>query len=856
MDSNPIHPTRLRAKALASLIFSAASAVAAATTGERFPFLIPGDDASPSVTHRGASPPRPAGADGFVRVRGAQFATDAGRLKFWGVNTCFAANFPEREDAEKVAAHLAKLGVNAVRMHHHDTSSAPRGIWGPVVDGRRTLDADQLSRQDYFLDQLHRHGIYANLNLHVGRELSEAEGFPRQGLPYATRYDKYLLYFEPRAQAQLKEFCRAYLLRENPYRRLRRVDDPGIAQIEITNENSFSRLGPGIAAGLPEPYRGEFRRQWNAWLVARYPDTATLRRAWGAASEAPGRVLANSTGWRDGLGEWRLRQSREHPVRAVAGQPGPRPDLPALRLEPEGAAAELNARELQHPNLTIEPGQVYTLTFWVRGDAPRSLLVDLSNAGPGNWNPVGFRETLTLRPEWQRVHRVFRASESIPGLARICFKFGESTVPFALAGLTLQRGGDWIVVPDGQSLEQRSIGIPIPGWTEAAQLDVVRFMAETEEAFIRGMVDFLKKDLGVRVPVTASQITYHTPRIVAATCDYTDVHAYWQHPRFPRRPWDPVDWTILNTPMERAPDADALLGRAPWRLLDRPFTISEWNIPDPHDYAASAVPFAALVASLQDWDGVYFFQYQAGGDGGWYSDRVQRYFSFNGQPAKLALFTACANLFLRGDLAPLAAVAAGTLDQMLPATLGLSHRIGIDPRATRPAGVAPGPGKRLESPDGRARWDATDPARAHVTVNTPATRAAWGLVGGQRLELGGLRVAFGPLERDYAVLVLTSLDGQPLEQSTGALLALVGSATNRGMAWNDARTSVGNQWGTGPAEVNGIAAEVVLPRPGARMFALDGRGHRRGEVPPLDGAVASRFRPGAEYRTLWYEVAW
>jgi hypothetical protein len=453
------------------------------------------------------------------------------------------------------------------------------------------------------------------------------------------------------------------------------------------------------------------------------------------------------------------------------------------------------------------------------------------------------------------VHRVFRTSEKIPGAARICFKFGGSSVPFALAGLTLRRGGDWIVVPAGQRLEERAIEIPVAGWNEPARRDVVRFMADTEEAFIREMVDFLKKDLGVRVPITASQINYHTPAIVAATCDYTDIHAYWQHPRFPRRPWDPVDWEIKNTPMERAPEADALLARAPWRLLDRPFTLSEWNIPDPHDYAASVVPFAALVAALQDWDGVFFFQYHSG-NGGWFSDKVSGYFSFNGQPVKLALFSAFGQMFRRGDLAALAEVAAGTVDRMLPATNALAQRIGIDPKARTVAAIAPVAGKRLATPDERVVWDASDAARAHVVMNTPATRAVWGLVGGQRFDLGGVKLAVGAVARDYAVIVLTSMDGKPIETSGRVLLAAVGSAENRGMKWNEARTSVGRDWGTDPAEVNGIATEVSLPRGGAKVFALDGRGQRMAEVAAADGAAASRFRLSAAHRTLWYEIAW
>jgi hypothetical protein len=837
------------------LTIAVAAVVGILPAAERFPFVIPGDDASPSATNLSALSPLPAGAGGFVHLRDGRFFSGAKRVRFWGFNTCFGANFPTHADAEKVSAHLAKLGVNALRMHHHDTAPAPRGIWSAVRDGRRELDPGQLERQDYFLDQLHRRGIYANLNLHVGREFTAAEGFARQDLPYAVRFDKYLLYFEPRMRERFKVFCRDYLTHVNPHRRLRRVDDSGIAMIEITNENSFSKLGPGIAAGLPEPYRGEFKRQWNVWLARQYADTAALRQAWGGGSEPLGATVADAAAWRDGLGAWRVRQSPGFAVRTRFGQPGPQPDMPALLLEPEGRAPELSAQEMQFPNLALEPGQTYTLSFWVNAAAARPLLVDVSNQGPVDWNPIGLQETLSLGAGWQRIHRVFRTNEKIPGRARICFKFGGSGVAFALAGLTLRRGGDWIVVPDGQSLEAREVEIPVSGWSPSAQRDALRFMVETEEGFIREIVDFLKKDLGVRVPITASQITYHGPAIVAATCDFTDIHAYWQHPRFPRNPWDPVDWTIRNTPMESAPDNDALLTRAPWRLLDRPFTLSEWNIPDPNDYAASVVPFAALIAALQDWDGVFFFQYQSG-EGDWYSDKVQRFFSFNGQPAKLALFTAFAHLFLRGDLAPLPTVAVGTPEHMVAATLGLSHRVGIDPKAVKPADLAAPAGKRLASADGRAAWDASDAARAHVVVNTPATRAVWGLVGGQRFDLGGVGLVVGPVERDYAVLVLTSLDGRPIETAQRVLLAAVGSAENSGMTWNAARTSVGNQWGTGPAQVNGIAAEIALPRRGARVFALDGRGQRAGEVVVNASGDGSRFAIGPEQRTLWYEIEW
>ncbi|MCB1126598.1 MAG: carbohydrate binding domain-containing protein, partial [Verrucomicrobiae bacterium] len=776
-----------------------------------------------------------------------------GRLRIWGVNVCFGANFPSHEDAGKVAAHLAKLGVNGVRFHHHDTSPAPRGILGPVRDGRRSLAPEQLDRQDYFLSELHRHGIYANLNLHVGREFTAAEGFDAGEVPREVRYDKYLLYFEPRMRVLFKAFCRDYLTHVNPYRRLGRTEDPGIAMIEITNENAFNTQGAEIATGLPPVYRDEFQRQWNQWLKARYPSTTALKAAWGAADEPLRPAIAEATAWNLNLGGWRLHQSDTGPVRMEFNQPGPATGLPAVKLDVVKAAPELHLQELQYPGLQIQPGRVYTITFWARAAAPRTVYADVSNAGPQDWSAIGFSETIALTSEWQRVQRVFRATDDIPGNTRICFKFGGSEVDFWLAGVSLRPGGEWIVLPEGQSLEAANIGIPVGGWAEPAQADVRRFMADTEAGFIREITDYLKHDLGVRVPVTASQITYHGAKIVADTCDYADIHAYWQHPRFPRRPWDAVDWNILNTPMEAAPGRDALLGRAPWRLLDRPFTISEWNIPDPNDYAASVVPFAAMVAALQDWDGVFFFDYQSG-DGAWYADHVQRFFSFNGNPAKLALFTACANLYRRGDLAPLRHVSAGTVDERLSPALALSRRIGIDPGTTAPAEAVIPSGAPLASPDGAVVWDATQPEAAHVSVVTPKTVAVWGLIGGREFDLGGVRFSLGQADRDYAVLLLTSMDGQPIASSKRLLLATVGSAENVGMKWNADRTSVGNDWGTGPAQVNAIPVTLEIPGRRLKVTALDGRGL------PLEGGEAkitrgaSRIQVGPEDHTLWYAL--
>ena len=148
--------------------------------------------------------------------------------------------------------------------------------------------------------------------------------------------------------------------------------------------------------------------------------------------------------------------------------------------------------------------------------------------------------------------------------------------------------------------------------------------------------------------------------------------------------------------------------------------------------------------------------------------------------------------------------------------------------------------------------------RAHVLVNTPNSRAVWGLIAGQKFDLGGIQLALGATDHNYAALIFTSLDGKPLETSHRILLTAVGSAENQGMVWNDSRTSVGNKWGTGPTLVNGISAEVTLPFRVKSVQALDGRGQPQGAVPVRVEGNTSRFTigPGASHPLVRDRMTW
>lgn len=88
-----------------------------------YPFTLPYDDDTGGITHFGEKlNHQPAGSLGPVRSRNGQFMVGEERIRFWGVNITGASSFPTRADADRVAARLAKFGVNIVRFHHMENN--------------------------------------------------------------------------------------------------------------------------------------------------------------------------------------------------------------------------------------------------------------------------------------------------------------------------------------------------------------------------------------------------------------------------------------------------------------------------------------------------------------------------------------------------------------------------------------------------------------------------------------------------------------------------------------------------------------------------------------------------------------
>ena len=229
----------------------------------------------------------PAGKHGFIQVKDGHLATgDGQRLRLWGVNITDwspgSRQIPSKEDAPFWASTLARFGVNCVRFQFLDLET-PRGLLDGHRADTRALDPEALDRQDFFIAELEKKGIYIDFNLLVGRPFKSADGVEdanllRQGSKGTSLYDHRLIELQ-------KEYAQQLLGHLNPYTKLKYTGDPAVALVEINNENALD-----IGYRAPSPfYLRELTEMYNQWLAKhRTPEEiAKLRALTAARPDAP-----------------------------------------------------------------------------------------------------------------------------------------------------------------------------------------------------------------------------------------------------------------------------------------------------------------------------------------------------------------------------------------------------------------------------------------------------------------------------------------------------------------------------------------------------------------------------------------
>lgn len=229
----------------------------------------------------------PAGRHGFVKVAAGHLVDgDGKRIRFWGVNITDwskgSRQIPTKQDAPLWAATLARYGINSVRFQFLDLET-PRGLIERGHGNTQTLDADQLDREDFFIAELEKKGVYVDFNLLVGRPFSEGDGVRDAGL--LREGAKGTSLFDTRLIELQKQYARQLLTHTNPYTGHAYTDDPAVAIVEINNENAI-----GVGFRAPSAfYQTEVTAIYNGWLARhRTPEQlSSLRTLTSTANDQP-----------------------------------------------------------------------------------------------------------------------------------------------------------------------------------------------------------------------------------------------------------------------------------------------------------------------------------------------------------------------------------------------------------------------------------------------------------------------------------------------------------------------------------------------------------------------------------------
>jgi hypothetical protein len=814
------------------------------------------------------------------------FVVNGSRIRFLGVNFAGDSPFMPTNYADSVAARLAKFGVNNVRFHHMDASWAYRGGLLSYTSASSTnFNSTNLVGLHYIVSRLKAHGIYSDINLLVGRQYRYGDGLGTEvtnGMDWKLSH--VLGFFYPPALALHKDYATKLLGPTNRFTGLPLAKDPAVAFVEIINENGIIQgWYDGGLDSLAARYSTNLQARWNDWLYARYTNEAAMLAAWKVVDQPLGTNLLVNGAFSNGLTGWNLEQH------GVARASFTRTfdftnNQPSVMINVTNTDTTDWYIQINDPNLKLDSNQVYTVSYQAKSSPATNASADVMQAHDP-WSNLGYNRSLALTTNWQLFTNTFQPSASDTNARAGFSSMGTKRATFWYADVRLQAGGQLGTLPPGASLASRTIpnlrysGSGYQG-TREARRDWLRFLRDLEYAYYDTMVGHVRTNLGYTGLIFGT-IMANSPATVQSRMEVIDGHAYWQHPQFRGTPWDPANWYQPNISMVNTiGDDNTLAGLARQRIKGKPFTVTEYQHPSPNYYGGEGPLMLAAYAALQDWDGLWLFDYGYGCPAvtmGY----VRSYFELGQHPTKLANLPLAANLFRRGDARPaleeytMALTPEAELDTLLASSawnlfssskLGVSGKLAFTSRINTMVGAdavglpAPPPapsGNVMTSDTGELRWDVSQAGSGIVTFDTARTKGLVGYADNRAINLGGLVFQPGTTRLGWCTLGATLTRGEVFTNDCTLLIAATGWWENTNQVWTDAtKTSVGNQWGGPPVLTEVVPFSLTLPvgTNCVRVWTLDETGRRKAELSVTGTAASTTFTARTNSATIWYEV--
>ncbi|MBO6121014.1 MAG: hypothetical protein J6Q49_04065 [Kiritimatiellae bacterium] len=409
------------------------------------------------------------------------------------------------------------------------------------------------------------------------------------------------------------------------------------------------------------------------------------------------------------------------------------------------------------------------------------------------------------------------------------------------------------------------------------------FLTDIEIDFAKRMTAFIRDEIRSQVLLTdlscwKNAIEYQLVR----TCyDYVDDHFYVDHPKFLEKDWQLPSSCPNSNPVRGANAGFEAVARH--RLLDRPFTLTEFNYSGPGQFRGVGGMMLGAQAALQEYDGIWRFAWSHNAEGLLKPQSIH-YFDVAKDPLQRATERAVTMLYLRGDMKPLKRTHAvvfpekalrsdfscGPQADIKDMWFGWHARFGTLIADALPPGATSGglfPEIYSRTSDDYRRWaEGSRPGDGQVIidrekglfgVDTPRTAGFFAEAGERTV---------GPLTAKLdgkvpAAVWVSALDDAPIASSRRLLLTHVADVQDEGTVYADGTKKVLLKWGRLPHLMRRSAAEVTVVFEDAKpctVYALSSDGSRRGEVPVIQNGgkvsfVANTARDPAE-ATCYYEI--
>ena len=451
-----------------------------------------------------------------------------------------------------------------------------------------------------------------------------------------------------------------------------------------------------------------------------------------------------------------------------------------------------------------------------------------------------------------------------------------------------------------ESLEQRNIEVYETNTFHIEQTDKDKGMRQRKsdqtEFQHKKLTDYYARsykylrDLGCKQAICGSNwrghsYTYRHVLEADSHMDYTDQHDYFDHPQ---GGWRTSDAVFHNQSMLKSPQAGLIGNLAPRQVVNRPYTISEWNIGGWNEHIMEASFSMVSIGMSQGWDGLLQFVLLPRRSPQENTVLGNDFFNCGMNPSVALQYPTLARIWHRKDIKEAEPVFIRRISpeqinmpspiptklmpevffdgggNKLPTKDQYGHMLAVVGKignefvqTTTPhyekEGIRPyldQDGKVARSLNGQLTWDW---GQGYMLINTPKSQGICGYIGNTKIETEN--VQFIP-ETNYGLITLTTLDDKTdIKNSKRLLLTALGRARNTGTIYGNAsdRDKTTDRHATGvslppehrvavmepgqaPIITEPIKGKIIIKMDNpnkAKVFVLDDIGNHISEIKPV-----------------------